>query len=143
MTHANLSTLSESGLEYEIDEALVKFEKAVGQKATMFRCPYGACGTKGLARIAKHDMIHVFWNVDSLDWQDKDPNAICKRTIAQVEKLKRGIILFHDIHPQSAACVDKLLTYFRERVDKGDKLKLVTMKEAITELNGGVAFESP
>lgn len=143
MTHANLSKLNESGLSYEIDEAILKFEKAVGQKPTMFRCPYGACGTKGLERIAKHNMIHAFWNVDSLDWQDKDPNAICKRTIAQVEKLKRGIILFHDIHPQSATCVDKLLTYFRERVDKGEKVRLVTMQEAITELNGGVAFESP
>lgn len=143
MTHANLSKLDNKGLNYEIDQALDKFTLAVGKKPTMFRCPYGACGPLGLSRIADKKMIHVFWNVDSLDWQDKDPNNICRRTIAQVEKLKKGIILFHDIHSQSAQCVDKLLTYFRDRVKKGDNLKLVTVPEAITHLNNEIEFASP
>ncbi len=54
-------------------------------------------------------MIHVFWNVDSLDWQDKDPASILARVKKLMAAEKRGIILMHDIHPQTVEAVKLLL----------------------------------
>lgn len=129
-THANLAKASEDGLEHEIVDALRVFETQVGKKPIMFRCPYGSCGARGREIISQNGMIHIFWNVDSLDWQDKNPESIKDRLISQMKVQKRGVILFHDIHPQSLAASQMILEYIRE--NKSD-LKLVTVGQKIRE----------
>jgi peptidoglycan/xylan/chitin deacetylase (PgdA/CDA1 family) len=55
---------------------------------------------------------HFFWRVDSLDWQDHNPESIRDRVVTQMNAVKKGIILFHDIHPQSAAAAKLMTDYF-------------------------------
>lgn len=137
-SHANLSKASDAGLDHEVGDALRVFETQIGQRPTMFRCPYGACGARGREIISKNGMIHIFWNVDSLDWQDKNPESIKARVISQMKVQRRGVILFHDIHPQSLAASQMILDYIREH--KTD-LKLVTVGQKITE--GDANFTTP
>lgn len=127
-THANLPKQSSAGLEKEITKASTDFAKVVGEKPTMFRCPYGACGPmNGTIRtlIAKNNMLHIAWNVDTLDWQDKNPESIFQRSKKQIDSLGRGIVLFHDIHPQSVIATDKVIKYLKSKYTVAPLHKLI------------------
>lgn len=132
-SHANLPKLTQVQLEKEITTASSVFSKVIGGKPTLFRCPYGACGKPGSAirqLIANNGMVHVAWNVDSMDWQDKNADSVFLRTKKQVDVLGRGIILFHDIHPQSVLASDKLISYMKT------KYKIEPLNKIIEQING-------
>lgn len=127
-THANLPKQSDAGLDKEINKAVTDFAKVVGEKPTMFRCPYGACGPSGSKirqLIAKNNMLHIAWNVDTLDWQDKNPESIFQRSKKQIDSLGRGIVLFHDIHPQSVIASDKVIKYLKTKYTIAPLHKLI------------------
>lgn len=132
-THANLSKASAAALQHEIVDSAAVEAKVYGFRPEFFRLPYGAGVRQANVRelIASQGMVHVFWNVDTLDWQDKDPNVILARTQKQMSLEKKGIILFHDIHPQSLAATKLLLESTRRA-----GLRWVTIPQIRDELNG-------
>lgn len=132
-SHPQLPKLSAQGLQHEITDAANDETSSYGQRPDLFRCPYGACGsqTSAIRRlIAANDMVSVIWNVDSLDWQDKNPSSVVARVRAQMAARKHGIILFHDIHPQSIEASKRLMADF-----KHGTLRSLTVKQAMDELN--------
>lgn len=132
-SHANLPKISSEALKKEVIESTKVQQAVYGQPVEYFRCPYGAC-IKDLnirQMIADQKMIHVFWNVDSLDWQDKNPESILARVTKQMQIEKKGIILFHDIHPQSFAASKALMNYFNQT-----KVRAVTVPQIVNELTG-------
>jgi peptidoglycan/xylan/chitin deacetylase (PgdA/CDA1 family) len=138
-THANLPKQSAASLDKEVNKAVSDFAKVVGEKPTMYRCPYGACGPNGgtiRTMIAKQNMLHIAWNVDTLDWQDKNPESIFQRSKKQIDSLGRGIVLFHDIHPQSVIASDKVIKYLKT------KYKVEALNKLIEE-SRGKAYYSP
>lgn len=139
-THANLPKLGPVGLKHEIDDAVHVFAKEVGSPPTFFRCPYGACGGNDSpirTMIANKNMMHVFWNVDSLDWQDQNPQTIFERTKKQIDILGRGIILLHDIHPQSVEAMKLIVPYLKKI-----KAQVKTMSEMMA-IETGKVYPSP
>src|SRR5690606_5551512 len=77
---------------------------------TLFRPPYGS-RDKDLDSLAtKEGMISVMWNIDSMDWADPIPESIADRTLRELEKYKKGILLFHDIHKQTVNALPDILT---------------------------------
>lgn len=121
-----------SSLQHEIVESTDLETKIFGVTPKFFRTPYGA-GTydaKIRAMIAKKDMIHVRWNVDSVDWGDKNPVTVLARVLEQMKGVKRGIILFHDRQPHTAGVVKTLLAQVKS------KYRWVTIPEIVDELNG-------
>ena len=116
--HAQLPKLNDTQLDFQILSSTDKISSVTGEHPRFFRCPYGA-GTnvpKVRSRIAKEDMIHVFWSVDSLDWQDHNPASIVERVKKQMALSKNGggIILFHDIHPQSVIASKEIMKYLKD-----------------------------
>ncbi len=117
-THANLPKLGQAGLNHEINDAFDDFQKIVGAQPTLFRCPYGACGASGSTirqMIAAKNALHISWNVDTLDWQDKNAQSIFERTRKQIDLRRHGIMLLHDIHPQSVVALKLIANYLREK----------------------------
>lgn len=117
-THANLPKQSQASLNHEINDAFDDFEKIVGAQPTLFRCPYGACGPMGSnirQMIAARNALHIAWNVDTLDWQDKNPQSIFERTRKQIDIRKHGVILLHDIHPQSVVALKLITDYLKQK----------------------------
>ncbi|MCM2324777.1 MAG: polysaccharide deacetylase family protein [Oligoflexia bacterium] len=131
-THANLPKLSDEALRHEIVDAMDKSTEIYGVRPKFFRCPYGAGLNVPRVRqlLADQNLIHVFWNVDTLDWQDKDPESILARAQKQMAKEGRGVVLFHDIHPQSVIASEKLLA-----VTAG-KVRWASLPEIVDEVNG-------
>jgi peptidoglycan/xylan/chitin deacetylase (PgdA/CDA1 family) len=133
-THPQVPKLAASQRIREIDGAVKVFEQVLGKRPDFYRLPYGAGVSVPAIRadIAKACMVHAFWNVDTLDWHDKDPELIYRRSVKQVESLGKGIILFHDIHAQSVAASEMLMRHLKE---KG--ARMVTLSEIVKEINGG------
>jgi peptidoglycan/xylan/chitin deacetylase (PgdA/CDA1 family) len=122
-THYNLAKASKERLHYEVtqssEEHIQQFydlgfprrEPAL----TFFRLPYGSVvNTRSVRqKIVDNDLIHVFWNVDSLDWQDKRPSSVVARVKKQMQQRGGGVILFHDIH---ASTVDASRLLFADEI---------------------------
>jgi peptidoglycan/xylan/chitin deacetylase (PgdA/CDA1 family) len=109
------------------------FEKFFAQQNTIyapefFRSPYGARSSRTMKIISNtavggenelvlnkpemkvDDLYHIMWNVDSLDWQDHNPATIETRVMNQIATYgHHGIILFHDIHPQTIIAIQSIL----------------------------------
>jgi peptidoglycan/xylan/chitin deacetylase (PgdA/CDA1 family) len=135
-THKNLSSSqrTDEELEYEINKAKIDLENLSSTKIKLFRLPYGAGMRKASLRkrIADNNLIHVFWNVDTLDWKDKDPQSILARSLKQMilTPRKSGIILFHDIHNQSVIASKLLLDNMLN-----NNLTLCTVGEMVSYFN--------
>lgn len=94
-----------------------------------FRLPFGSgVGHAGIgARLQASNLDHFFWRVDSLDWQDKNSVSIHKRVLTQMQASPKGIILFHDIQPQTVNATKLLLQTFRSN----SGWKPVSMKQMV------------
>ncbi len=136
-THAQLTKVDAARLDKEIPQAVARLESELGIKTKLFRLPYGAgTGTASIRqKIAATGLVHVFWNVDTLDWQDKNPDSILQRSLKQMKALRRdaGIVLFHDIHPQSVKASKMLVARM-----KADGKKLCTVQGAVDQINGTI-----
>lgn len=140
-THANLQAINGSRLDYEITQASEDFAKIVGEPPTFFRCPYGNCGASGGSirqKIAQNKMIHAMWNVDSLDWQDKNSQSIFNRVRKQMEVQGRGIVLFHDIQPQTVEATRLLVNYLKARSD----WQVLPLEQIVSNATGS-SYHSP
>ena len=49
----------------------------------------------------------IYWSVDSLDWDSRDPDQIVPLVLSEVED--GDIILFHDIHATTIPAIERLL----------------------------------
>jgi peptidoglycan/xylan/chitin deacetylase (PgdA/CDA1 family) len=133
-THAQLTKVGSVQLEREIGTSKKVMEEKLDTKIKLFRLPYGAgvSVSNVRAKIAEHGMIHVFWTVDTLDWQDKNPQSIMNRTLKQMQASAKnsGIILFHDIHSQSVTASTMLMDYMNKQ-----NLTVCTVQGVVNQLN--------
>lgn len=110
MTHKNLVNLSPAQAQAEIDQASATISSIIGKSPTVLRPPYGET-TASLN--AAYNAAVILWEVDSLDWRDKNPDAICSKVF---ETVKDGsIILMHDIHPTTIAAVPRVIQELRRQ----------------------------
>ncbi len=127
-----------SVLEKQIGTSKAVIEKKLGTVVKLFRLPYGAGMSVPAirAKIAQHGMVHVFWNVDTLDWQDKNPTSIMNRALKQMAASPNnsGVILFHDIHSQSVTASALLMDQMKKK-----KIIVCTVQGVIDQVNKGLA----
>lgn len=133
-THPQLTKLGNQGLHKEIATSKTVIESKTGKTVKLFRLPYGAGVSNANIRskIAGENMIHVFWNVDTLDWQDKNPRSILNRSLKQMAKTKNnsGVILFHDIHQQSVTASTLLMDHL-----KSTNATVCTVQGVVDQIN--------
>jgi peptidoglycan/xylan/chitin deacetylase (PgdA/CDA1 family)/TolA-binding protein len=108
-SHACLPKLEAAALTEQIEKTNSELEGVLKQKPVLFRPPYGARNQAVLDAAKAHGMRTVLWNVDSQDWADPVPSSIALHVLKEVEREKRGIILFHDIHARTAEALPLVL----------------------------------
>ena len=85
---------------------------AAGKKAAFFRPPYGVISPEALKAITSDlELTPVGWTIDTLDWSTKDPEQLYQNTIAMIKERGKGIVLLHDIHPQSRTAAKRLVVW--------------------------------
>jgi peptidoglycan/xylan/chitin deacetylase (PgdA/CDA1 family)/uncharacterized caspase-like protein len=108
-SHAQLSKQTGAKLKAEILDTDLLLRAVKSGRSSLFRFPYGARNSEGLADLAGADLRSVMWNIDSLDWADPVPSSITDRVLRSVDKEGRGIILFHDIHQRAVKALPAIL----------------------------------
>ena len=83
-------------------------------KLTLFRPPYGQRTPEVLQALERGGMKNMLWNIDSQDWHAKTtgPKA-AGRVLSLMLLWRRGIILFHDIHPKALDALPRLWSQTR------------------------------
>lgn len=136
-SHAQLTKVGPAALEQQIGGSKKILETRLDKPIKLFRLPYGAgVSVQAIrAKIAQHHMIHVFWNVDTLDWQDKSALSIFNRAKKQMAASPRnnGVVLFHDIHPQSVTASAMLMDHMKKL-----KINVCTVQGVIIQMNKGL-----
>jgi peptidoglycan/xylan/chitin deacetylase (PgdA/CDA1 family) len=144
-SHENLPRQTLADQRREIVESTDILQRVYAQPVRFFRLPYGSgvhhSGIREM--IANRGLIHVFWNVDSLDWQDRDPRSIHRRVTSQMQARGQGIILFHDIHRQSVEATRYLIDTIRQTNRRSEVLKFRTLGQIVATLNNTPMHDGP
>ena len=138
-THPNLAKMGAAGLAHEIGGSSEALAAVYGQRPRVFRCPYGSCGVGGSTvhqLIRANGLVSALWNVDSLDWQDHNPQSVYQRVKKQMALERHGIILFHDIHPQSVVA-SELVMRDLSASDRAGATRTLTLHQALDESAAG------
>jgi peptidoglycan/xylan/chitin deacetylase (PgdA/CDA1 family)/uncharacterized caspase-like protein len=113
-SHPVLPSLPEAQIATEIEQTNQMLEAATEQTPLLFRAPYGARNQGILNALQARNLKSIMWNIDSEDWADPIPESIAARVVSEVEKLKHGIVLFHDIHQRTVAALPLVIKSLKE-----------------------------
>ena len=120
-SHKNLNNLTEKEIQDDINAALSIYKNTLGEDLKLVRPPYGNANNKVKATLDDYALIN--WDVDTLDWQNKNADSILKE-IRNYKSLDGRIILMHSIYGTTADAVEILVP---ELINKG--YQLVTVSE--------------
>ena len=71
-------------------------------KTKYFRPPYGQRNDKIITYLSQNNSSVMLWNIDSQDWNAKiSSKEVADRVITLMLLWRKGILLFHDIHPKA------------------------------------------
>jgi peptidoglycan/xylan/chitin deacetylase (PgdA/CDA1 family) len=98
--------------QISVAEALEPIGRA---PAPFFRFPYLADRPSLRQRIARQGVVAIDVDVDSKDYFQTGASLVASRTILDLEKHGRGIILFHDIHERTVDMLPDFLAQLRSR----------------------------
>jgi peptidoglycan-N-acetylglucosamine deacetylase len=98
-SHPNLIFCSAAKLRQELEDCRKALEDALGEKATLFRPPFGGRRPNVLRTARAMGLQPVMWSVTAYDWSAKSSKAIVKKVASQTDsrhKPQGEIILLHD-----------------------------------------------
>lgn len=117
--HARLTDLTEEAIVAQVETTNAAIKSIISESATVVRPPYGA--VNDLVKEAV-DYPLIFWNVDTLDWENQDVAAIVNHT---TKSIKDGdIVLMHDIYETTIDAAIQLVIQLKE-----EGYQLVTVSE--------------
>ena len=114
--HPQLTNYGASTVFAQIDRTSRKIKQVTGKKPTVMRPPYGAYNST--VQQQAH-MPLILWNVDTLDWQHRNPATTQAKIWAGAHS--GSIILMHDIHEPTVRAVEQILPKLSK------KYRLVTL----------------
>ena len=120
-SHPVLSKLSLDEAKKQITDTEDALTKVLGSSSKLMRPPYGAI-TDDIRNSL--DLSFIMWDVDSLDWKNKNEAAIL--TEIQREVKNGSIILMHDIHAETVNALPKVIDYL-----KGQGYDFVTIPDLL------------
>ncbi len=115
-SHMDLRKTNTTRARGEMELGISAVSKALGQPiAPFFRFPY-LSSPKSMLEYARTRKLGVFSiEVDSNDYRTKEPAAVHRAVLSQLQDAKKGIILFHDIQPSTAGALMGLLDELHAR----------------------------
>ena len=119
-TYFNLQPLSE--IRPSVREGDYMIEETCGILPKTVRPPGGGISEEASAELRELGLPAIFWSIDTLDWQTKDPDNTYR---VVMEEVRDGdIILMHDVHQETADAAERIIPALLE---KG--YQLVTVSE--------------
>lgn len=124
--HPDLAKLSPAEILNELSRTQRAVDKALGRhyELDQMRPPYGSMDKEVKDVLREQSDAAILWNVDSNDWRYKnDDKAILDNVFAGSSSVyvRGGVILFHDIHPQTVRVLDDVLERLKKEGFKVEK----------------------
>lgn len=125
-SHKNLRPIGLLKGRSEFEMGLSAVTKAAEQPiAPFFRFPYLSESRPVVEYLKSRNTAAFFIDIDSKDYQTRDPKLTFNRIMTQLNSLHKGIILMHDIQPSTAGMIRQLLDTLH---DKGYKVVHIVPK---------------
>jgi peptidoglycan/xylan/chitin deacetylase (PgdA/CDA1 family) len=131
-SHKDLARIPYEKAEQEIEMANSTVSAAAGGKiAPFFRFPYLAQPLRILSYLAERNIAIFSGDIDSRDYTMHKPEPVVDSVMSQLERRGKGIVLMHDIHPNTADALPELL---RQLKVAGFKVVHMVPKEQLTTI---------
>jgi peptidoglycan/xylan/chitin deacetylase (PgdA/CDA1 family) len=115
-SHANLADLTPLKARAEIELGISAAQQALGKPvAPFFRFPYLRDPPSASMYLASRRLAVFSVDIDSKDYRTRDAIAVHQKVMADLARLKKGIILFHDIQPSTARALPGLLAELKAK----------------------------
>jgi peptidoglycan/xylan/chitin deacetylase (PgdA/CDA1 family) len=115
-SHKKLPAIGAAKAVDEIELGLSATEKALGMPvAPLFRFPYLRDSRATLAHLEKRNIAIFGIDIDSRDFDTRNPGEVQRTVLAQLAQRRKGIILMHDIQPSTAHAIRALLGELKAR----------------------------
>jgi len=109
-SHARLQDLDADNAKTEVEMGLSGLVRALQAPiAPFFRFPYLRPSPASIDYLKSRNIGSFAIDVDSRDFETKDPATVKATVMAQLEKRRKGILLFHDIQPSTAHGINDIL----------------------------------
>ena len=113
-SHKNFPKFSFNEIKLEIIKGFQSLLGLWDFTTPFFRYPYGAFTKKSRKYLQDHDVAEFFWNMDTRDWAIKNPNDLYRNVLKELNREKRGILLFHDVHSQTIEVIPNVLIALKQ-----------------------------
>ena len=150
--HKNLRNLTISEVDQQVERTQSIIIEA-GESRRFFRFPFGSAGCAAAQHLRDGGYTITGWHVDTADWcfasgtggvghcatstfryvPDSYRNDMAGFTLSQVRKYNGGVVLFHDIHANTANNLDGII---RSMIDEGYTFTNIDDTDAFPRLNG-------
>lgn len=120
-SHPQLPTLALEQAKKQIEDTQAALRAVIGESPKMMRPPYGAINNTLRNAV---DMSFIMWNVDSLDWKNRNTGSIMEQVKKQT--YPGSIILMHDIHQTTINALPSVIEYLKK-----NGYTLVTVSELL------------
>ena len=131
-SHKDLARIPYEKAEREIEMGNSAVSAAAGGKiAPFFRFPYLQQPPRILSYLAERNIAIFSGDIDSRDYTMHKPEPVVDSVMSQLEKRGKGIVLMHDIHPNTAEALPELL---RQLKVAGFKVVHMVPKEQLTTI---------
>ena len=115
-THRNLGGTSLDRSEQQIESTINIAEATLPNGvAPFFRFPYLSDPKRVREYLAKRNVAVFGIDVDSFDWRVRTPEKVMHNVFSTLDKTGGGIILFHDIHANTAKSIPAVLAELKTR----------------------------
>ncbi|HJP96320.1 MAG TPA: polysaccharide deacetylase family protein [Candidatus Saccharimonadales bacterium] len=110
-SHANLATLSWSGVYQELSSTQIAVQQTAGVTPTKFRPPYGAVNNTVRNAAASLGLSVNLWSIDTVDWSQPGTNTIIRRALTGDHN--GSVILLHVLHAQTVNALPSIIEGIR------------------------------
>ncbi len=112
-THPHMTSLSPGAIRKELRENRRLIEEVTGQRANLFRPPFGEYDDRLIEVAESMNLVTIQWSLDSLDWKDLSAERMAKRILDNIEP--GDIVLFHNNGKNTPAALRKIIPALLER----------------------------
>jgi peptidoglycan/xylan/chitin deacetylase (PgdA/CDA1 family) len=130
--HPNLAKLPMEKAKAEIEKSVSIASRAAGAPvAPFFRFPYLRDSPQLLKYLGSRNIAVFSTDLDSFDFKRPRPKRLIKNIMSNLDKKGKGILLMHDIQPNTAKAMPELLKALKAN---GYKIVHLTAKAPVVTL---------
>lgn len=111
--HPHVEGININKLIEDTRECTRKIKMITGEEPKVYRAPYGEYDNNVISTIEGMGFKIIQWSVDSIDWQEPEPDTITKRIMEGT--VSGSILLFHNDLENTAQALPEVLMGLRQK----------------------------